>query len=82
MTKNINTAENNAGEQKSLRFIFITPFADIPFFESVKKGMNDAAGQLGVSCNFTGPSGMDTDGQIEMTRQAINDGYDGIKALE
>jgi simple sugar transport system substrate-binding protein len=61
-----------------LRFIFITSFADIPFFEPVKKGMNDAADQLDVLCEFTGPSGMDIAAQVRMVRQAIADGYDGI----
>ena len=67
-----------AGESEPLRFIFITPFADIPFFETVKKGMNDAAGQLAVSSEFTGPSGMDIAGQVDMAKQAIADGYNGI----
>ncbi len=61
-----------------LRFIFITPFNGIPFFDTVKQGINDASGQLNVSCEFTGPSGMDTEAQIEMTKQAIADKYDGI----
>jgi simple sugar transport system substrate-binding protein len=61
-----------------LRLIFITPFAGIPFFDTVKQGINDAAGQLNVSCEFTGPEGMDTEAQIEMTKQAIADKYDGI----
>ncbi len=78
MSMNANKSENSGSGQNPLRFIFITPFADIPFFETVKKGMNDAAGQLGVSCDFTGPSGMDTAGQVEMTQRAIADGYDGI----
>ena len=78
MSKNVSSVENSGGGQDSLRFIFITPFADIPFFETVKKGMSDAAEQLGVSCEFTGPSGMDTASQVEMARQAIKDGYDGI----
>lgn len=78
MSKKVNIAETRGNGQDSLRFIFITPFADIPFFETVKKGMHDAGENLGVSCEFTGPSGMDTASQTEMTRQAIKDGYDGI----
>lgn len=64
--------------EKKFRFIFITPFADIPFFGTVKQGMNDAAVQLGVSCEFTGPHGFDIDGQVKMARKAIADKYDGI----
>jgi len=72
------TAQDCASGREPLRFIFITPFADIPFFEPVKKGMNDAAEQLGVSCEFTGPSRLDTAAQAAMARQAIADGYNGI----
>ena len=62
----------------SLRFIFVTPFADIDFFSSVKKGMRDAAKQVGVACEFVGPSGLDMDGQVDEVRTAIADGVDGI----
>jgi simple sugar transport system substrate-binding protein len=72
------TGEPCMNAKKPLRFIFITPFADIPFFESVKQGMNDAAKQLEISCTFTGPHGLDTAAQVKVTRQAIADGYDGI----
>ena len=78
MSKKVSSVENSGGGEDWLRFIFITPFADIPFFETVKKGMHAAVKNLGVSCEFTGPSGMDTASQAEMTRQAIKDGYDGI----
>ena len=54
MPETINTAKKRESGKKPLRFIFITPFSDIPFFETVKKGMNDAAKQLNVSCEFTG----------------------------
>ena len=69
---------NSTNEKTKLRFIFITSFADIPFLVPGKKGMNDAAEQLGVSCDFTGPSGMDSAAQAKMIRQAVADGYDGI----
>jgi len=81
MTEKMNSklAEPESSNNNNLlRFIFITSFADIPFFEPVKKGMNDAADQLDVLCEFTGPSGMDTAAQVRMARQAIADGYNGI----
>ena len=69
---------NSTNENKNLRFMFITPFIDINFFKPVKKGMADAAKQMGVSCEFTGPTGGETEIQAQMVRQAIADGYDGI----
>ena len=69
---------NSTEAKETLRFMFITPFADINFFLPVKKGMADAAKQMGVSCEFTGPKGGETEIQAKMVRQAIADGYDGI----
>ena len=40
--------------------------------------MNDAAEQLNVLCEFTGPRGMDIAAQARIARQAITDGYNGI----
>ena len=65
-------------DEKSLRFVFITPFADIDFFVAVQKGMRDAAAQVGVACEFDGPSGPDMAAQAERVRRAIADGVDGI----
>lgn len=72
------TIQNCSDNNEPLRFIFITSFAEIPFFNSVIKGMNDAANQLDVFCEFTGPDSMDTAAQARIARQAIEDGYNGI----
>jgi len=64
--------------EKTLRFAFITPFADIDFFVPVQKGMRDAAEQVGVTCKFDGPSGPDMAGQAECMRRHIAAGVDGI----
>lgn len=63
---------------KPLRLAFITCAVDAKFFGPVKKGMNDAAGMLGVHCDFLGTEGVDVSAQAQMVRKAVADGYDGI----
>jgi len=63
---------------KPLRFIFIAPLIKEAFFGPVKKGMNDAARMMGVSCTFTGTEDVNVVKQAEMVKQAIDQGYDGI----
>jgi simple sugar transport system substrate-binding protein len=61
-----------------LRLIFISPVIHEDFFLPVKKGMRDAAKQMGVEATFTGTEGVDTKAQAAMVTQAVKDGYDGI----
>jgi simple sugar transport system substrate-binding protein len=61
-----------------MKFIYITPFVNEDFFINVKKGMNDAAGLLRVSCEFTGTPETDSAALNQMVRQAIEERYDGI----
>ena len=61
-----------------LRLAFVTCAVDAKFFGPVKKGMNDAAGMMGVHCDFLGTEGVDVPAQAAMVRQAVADGYDGI----
>jgi len=68
-------------QTKPLRFIFITMCVGEKFFEPVKKGMHDAAAMLGVSCEFVGTTEVDVDAQVQLVRDAIRDGYDGIALL-
>jgi simple sugar transport system substrate-binding protein len=65
-------------EEKPLRLAFITCAVDAKFFEPVKKGMRDASEMMGVQADFLGTEGSDIPAQVEMVRQAIRDGYDGI----
>jgi simple sugar transport system substrate-binding protein len=48
------------------------------FFGAVKKGMSDAAEQVGVACEFTGSIGPDMSSQAEKVRGAIAERVDGI----
>jgi len=61
-----------------LRLIFIAPVIHEEFFQPVRKGMEDAAGLMGVEATFTGTEGVDTKAQAAMVAQAVKDGYDGI----
>lgn len=69
--------ETNASE-KPLRFAFITCAVDAKFFGPVKKGMHDASQMMDVESDFLGTEGVDIPAQVEMVRQAVKEGYDGI----
>jgi simple sugar transport system substrate-binding protein len=72
------TAATSAAVEKPLRLLFISPVIHEEFFLPVKKGMRDAAKQMGVEATFTGTEGVDTKAQAAMVTQAVKDGYDGI----
>ena len=65
-------------EDRSLRLAFVTCTVDAKFFAPVKKGMRDASEMMGVQSDFLGTEGVDIPAQVEMVRQAVRDGYDGI----
>lgn len=65
-------------ETRPLCFAFVTCTVNAKFFKPVKKGMNDAAGMMGVECDFIGTQGVDVKAQAQMVRRAAADGYDGI----
>ena len=70
--------EGSGNTLKPLRFIFITTCVDEDFFNPVKKGVRDAAAQMGVQCTFTGTPEVDLKAQADMVRKAVAEGYDGI----
>jgi simple sugar transport system substrate-binding protein len=65
-------------ESKDLKLVFVTCAVGAKFFEPIIKGMNDAAEMLGVHCDFIGTEGVDVVAQVQIIRQAIDSGYDGI----
>jgi simple sugar transport system substrate-binding protein len=71
-------AATTTGAEKPLRLLFISPVIHEEFFLPVKKGMRDAAKQMGVEATFTGTEGVDTKAQAAMVTQAVEEGYDGI----
>lgn len=75
------TATSSSGtvkSQRKLRFAFVSTCVGYSFFDTVKKGMEDAAAALGVECEYMGTPGVDAKAQAEMVRQSVADGYDGI----
>ena len=72
------TRQNQKNPKQSLKLAFISCAVGAKFFDPVKKGMTDAAKMLGVECVFMGTEGVDLKAQVEMIRQAVKDGYDGI----
>ncbi|NLH17299.1 MAG: substrate-binding domain-containing protein [Phycisphaerae bacterium] len=63
---------------RPLRLAFITCSVEGKFFEPLQAGMKDAARRMGVRADFMGTRGVDIPAQVEMVRQAVKDGYDGI----
>ena len=54
-----------------MKFIYITPFVNEDFFIPAKKGMEDAAGLLGVGSVFTGTKDADSAALISLVKDAI-----------
>lgn len=73
-----NSSARGADQGKRLRLAFITCAVEAKFFEPVKRGMQDAADLMKVTCDFLGTEGVDVKAQAAMVRQAVADGYDGI----
>jgi simple sugar transport system substrate-binding protein len=61
-----------------LRLIFLTPFSDYEFFDTVKHGVRDAARAMDVDVTFTGPKDGNLVALAGMIRRAVADKYDGI----
>jgi simple sugar transport system substrate-binding protein len=72
------TKPSPADEEKPQRFAFITCCENSPFFEPVKKGMNDAAKMMKVRCDWLGTEGVDLPAQAALVRRAVDEGYNGI----
>ena len=72
------SVSDTAQSPRKLRFAFVSTCVGYSFFDTIKKGMEDAAAALGVECKYTGTPGVDSKAQAEMVRQAVADGYDGI----
>ncbi|MHB8861545.1 MAG: substrate-binding domain-containing protein, partial [Pirellulaceae bacterium] len=71
-------AQESGQAERPLRLAFITCCKDAPFFEPVKKGMQDAAEKMGVTCTWMGVEGVDMKAQADLVLQAVQDKYDGI----
>ncbi len=73
------SAASASPEQSSrLRLAFITCFKDAVFFTPVKQGMQDAAAQLQVDCDWLGTEAADVPAQAALVQRALDQDYDGI----
>ena len=69
---------SKTNDSKPLEFVFITTCVSEDFFIPVKKGMEEAASLLGVKCSFIGTEDVDLEQQVNMVREAVKTGVDGI----
>lgn len=60
------------------KYQYITGFIQEDFFRDVRRGMHDAAAELGVDAEFTGTLDADPAALSQMIRQAVENGVDGI----
>jgi simple sugar transport system substrate-binding protein len=67
----------DATQSGDLTFHMITHSDDGPFWSVVKRGMEAACEDLGVSCVWLG-SNNDPNTQVQMIEQAVSEGSDGI----
>ena len=67
-----------AAQDKKLKLAFITCARDAQFFVPVKKGMNEAAELMGVTCDWIGTEGVDLTAQAQLLKKAVKQGYDGV----
>ncbi|TDO83418.1 monosaccharide ABC transporter substrate-binding protein (CUT2 family) [Halanaerobium saccharolyticum] len=67
-----------AQEDEQMEFTLVAHSAAISFWRPVKRGMQDAAEQLGVKVNFTGPPKMNHSRQVAIIENLISSNVDGI----
>jgi len=60
------------------RYVMVVPISGHPFWTDIKKGAQDAADQLGVKFEFTGPVEYDSAAQAAQVEQLIATKPDGI----
>ncbi|GLS17070.1 ABC transporter substrate-binding protein [Labrys miyagiensis] len=63
---------------KRLKLLFIAVNCDEDFFGPVRRGMADAAAQMGVEAEFTGTVGVDAAGMTAIARRGLEQGVDGL----
>lgn len=66
------------GAKKDLHFTFVTPLFGHPYWVTVQDGMNAAAEEFGVECEWVGPMAIDIAQQIQDIETAIASNSDAI----
>jgi simple sugar transport system substrate-binding protein len=59
-------------------FAVVTVATSVSFYEPVRKGMYDAADQLGCKAEHLGPTGYDPQNTIDVMENLLNSGIDGV----
>jgi ribose transport system substrate-binding protein len=67
-----------APQAKEQRYVMVVTISGHPFWNDIKKGAQDAADQLGVKFEFTGPVEYDSAAQAAQVEQLITTKPDGI----
>lgn len=57
---------------------YITPFVSEAFFETVKRGMKDAAEMFNVETEFIGTEDADSEKLVDMIQKAVKEGCQGL----
>lgn len=58
-----------AGDTSNQRYVMVVPISGHPFWVNIRKGAEDAAKQLGVKFEFTGPVEFDNRAQQQQIEQ-------------
>lgn len=66
---------------EKLKFTFVSFNTSSPFWGPVKKGIEDAAAEFDVDVQFVGPTGTNSQEQVNLMRTAVRTGADGIVAV-
>lgn len=64
--------------QPEEHYVFVTFNTSLPYWQEAEAGFNDAAKQMGVKGNFTGPAVFSADGELTALQQAVSQKPSGI----
>jgi ribose/xylose/arabinose/galactoside ABC-type transport system permease subunit/ABC-type sugar transport system substrate-binding protein len=70
--------KNAARSGPKQRYVEVAIVTNIPYWIDGKAGLRDKAAELGVDYDFTGPTNVDANQQIDAMERAIAEGVDGI----
>ena len=65
-------------QRERQRYVEVAIVTNIPYWIDGRAGLRDKAAELGVDADFTGPTNVDANQQIDAMERAIAEGVDGI----
>lgn len=72
------SASTASAASKDYKIVVMPKLVGITYFEAARKGVEQAAQDLGVNATFTGPSAADAAEQVSMIQDLISQGVDAI----